>query len=1056
MWLTDTAIRRPLTIVMLLLGICVLGYQSMKRMPVDLMPKVDIPYVSIITVYRGASPQEVETLVSKPVEEAVASINSVKNVTSTSQDSISMIIIEFAVGADIDVASQDVRDRLDTAKSLLPNDTDDPIIYKIDFNAMPIMYIGMSGKRSSVELKKMAEDVVKDRLGKVDGVASVSVTGGDTREIFVKVDQERLKANSMNIMEITQAIGMANLNVPGGSIRQGRREYTIRVVGEFADPEELRSLRIKRQMPDPRLPGIIELKDVASVLDTTAQREQFTRLDGKDSVGIVIQKQADANTVKVADDAKEELIRLEKELPADIEISVSRDNSIFVKDSLRDVTKNLFEAALIATLVVFIFLHTFRATFIILLAIPTSIFATFLPIYFFGFSLNSITMMGLALCIGILVDDSIVVLENIFRHLQMGKSSRQAALDGRMEIGGAAVAITMTDVVVFVPIAFMGGIVGMFFRQFGITIATATLFSLFVSFTLTPMLASRWMRPEDVHALEGGGGRKRGFFSWFFSKFDAGYAALDHAYRGVLKWSLRHRWIVVIAGNAILVLSFVVLKYMSFEFMPESDQGQFNVSIEMPVGTNVEETDRVTKIVESYIMDKKKYPEVESVFSSVGAGGEEFISASERGAHISEIMVKMVDKTERKRSVWAIESELGRDLAVVAGPIIRITTSSSMGSGEAPIQIELSGTDTEKILKTATEIKKIVETTPGTRDTKLSWQLGKPEIQVTIDRVKAAQYGMSVASIAMTVRNSIEGDDSSKYREKGEEYDIRIRLDESNRKSTADIENIIIGGSMGNNILLKDVASIRLSSGPTKLERKNRQRLIVVGGQLAPGYSLGNMTAELRKKISAIRVPEGVNINYGGESAHMAEAFGYMGSALILAVLLVYMLMCALYESLLFPFIIMFSLPQAMIGALWGLFLFGKSLSMVSMIGIIMLMGLVTKNAILLVDYTNTLRKRGMERDAALAEAGPVRLRPILMTTLTIILGNLPIALGLGRGAEMRAPMSMAVISGLTVSLLLTLLIIPSMYSIMDDFSKLFSGKTGKTREKKTGTTEKK
>jgi HAE1 family hydrophobic/amphiphilic exporter-1 len=911
----------------------------------------------------------------------------------------------------------------------------------------------MSGKRTPAEIKKLADDVVKDRLGKVDGVASVSVTGGDTREIFVKVDQERLKANSVNIMEITQAIAQANLNIPAGNIKQGKKEYSVRILGEFADPQELQDMRIKQS--NPQIPGVIELKDLATVLDTSAERQDFTRLDGKDSVGLVIQKQADANTVQVADGAKKEIEKLKKELPPDIRISISRDNSLFIRDSLNDVTKNLIEGAILATLVVFLFLHVFRATFIILLAIPTSIMATFLPIHFFGFSLNSITLMGLALCVGILVDDSIVVLENIFRHLTLGESPRDAALNGRMEIGGAAIAITMTDVVVFVPIAFMGGIVGAFFRQFGITVATATLFSLFMSFTLTPMLASRWLKAKDAHVVEdaekagmgagGEGPRKRGIFAAFFRVFDRNYAKLDNTYRNLLKWALRHKWLVVLTGNGILILSLVIMKFLNFEFMPAQDQGQFDVTIEMPIGTNVDETNRVASLVEARIMNRKKYPEVDSVFTTVGSGSESIMGTSTTGPQYASIMVRTVDKAERKRTIWNIMSDLGKDLADIPGPQIRMESGGMGGSGRPPVQIEMTGLDTQQVLGVAERVEKVVRSTEGTRDVQMSWKVGKPEIQVRVDRVKAAQFGIPLAQIAMTLRNSIEGDTTSKYREKGDEYDIRIRLDESNRKSTADVENVIMGGAMGNNILLKDVANVRLAEGPTKLDRKNRQRLITVEAQLAPGYAMGNVNNLLKTKLDEIisTKPEGVNVFFGGEAEEMRETFANMISALLLAVVLVYMLMCALFESLVFPFVIMFSLPQALIGALWALFLGGKSLSMVSMIGMIMLVGLVTKNAILLVDYTNTLRKRGKKRDEALIEAGPVRLRPILMTTLTVILGNLPIALGLGKGSEFRSPMSVAVIGGLLVSTLLTLVIIPCTYSIMDDITKKFKKSKG-------------
>ncbi|MEW6200649.1 MAG: efflux RND transporter permease subunit, partial [bacterium] len=847
MWLTDVSIRRPLTILMAILALIVLGYQSMSRMPVDLYPEVDIPYVSVITIYPGAGPQELETLVSKPIEESVASINKVKNVTASSQESISIVVVEFQVGADLDVAASDIRDHLDRTKSKLPKDAEDPIIYKLDIAAMPVMYLGVSGKRPLAEVKKMADDVLKDRFGKVDGVAAVSVTGGEEREIYVKVDQERLKANGLNIMEITQAIAQANLNIPAGSIKQGRREYTVRIVGEFINPQELQDLKIRGM--NPMNPLVVELKDIATVLDSVAEREQFTRLDGVNSVGIVIQKQANANTVQVTDGVRREMEALKKELPQDIKISVSLDNSVFIKQSLHDVTSHLIEGALLATLVVFAFLHIFRATFIILLAIPTSIMATFLPIYFFGFSVNMITLMGLALCVGILVDDSIVVLENIFRHLMLGEKPREAALNGRMEIGGAAVAITFTDVVVFVPIAFMGGIVGQFFRQFGVTVATATLFSLVMSFTLTPMLASRWMRAEDVTAAEGGG--RGGFWAGFFKRFNAGFSAITSRYRSSLKWSLRHRWLVIIGGNMILILSVLLVRFMGFEFMPQVDSGQLLVTLEMPVGTNVDETSRVTTLVESYILNREKYPEVESVFTNIGSV-ESFISAGEQGPQYAQITIKLVDKNKRKRSVWKIEESLTKELAGVPGPVVRMSAAEQRGGGqEPPIYVELTGADTDALVRLAQEVRRAVEATEGTKDIDVTWKLGRPELQVQVDRLRAAQYGLSVAQIAMTLRNSIEGNSDSKYRELGKEYDIRIRLGKGNRRSKEDIENVMLASAMGKNIILKDVAEVSLTEGPTKLERKNRQRLIVVQANLAPGFALGNVTKEIEKRLAS-------------------------------------------------------------------------------------------------------------------------------------------------------------------------------------------------------------
>jgi len=1069
MWLTQTSIRRPLAVFMAILALVVLGYKSMRTMPVDLLPKTDIPYVSIITVYRGAGPREVETLLSKPIEEAVASINKVKNVTSTSQEGVSVVVIQFQTGSDLEVAASDVRDKLDTAKADLPDESEDPIVYKVDLGARPVIYLGMSSdKRSIAEVKRIADDIVKDRFGKVDGAASVSVSGGDTREIYVKVDQDRLKANGLNIMELTQAIAQGNLNIPAGSIKQGQREYSVRIVGEFDSPEQLQELKLKHS--NPLGDNVVALSDVATVLDTYEERQQFTRLMGADSVGITITKQADANTVKVADGVKKEMEALKKILPPDVKIVIAMDTSDHIKQSLHDVTYHLFEGALLATIVVFIFLHVFRATFIILLAIPTSIMATFLPISSFGFSLNVMTMMGLAMCVGILVDDSIVVLENIFRHLTMGEKPEDAALNGRMEIGGAAVAITMTDIVVFVPIAFMGGIVGMFFKQFGITIATATLFSLFISFTLTPMLASRWLKAEDALIAEGHG-KNKGVFAWFARVFDNGYNKISDTYKGFLKWSLRHRFIVIIVGNLLLVaVVFFVTPKLGFEFFPRADENQVTVNIEMPVGTRVEETSRVTSKIEGYVLNKKKYPEVDSVFTNVGSTETNF-GVGDTGPRFAQITVHLYKKNERLkkwdeivgkdskgkkgvpvrgRSIWDLQDDLAKDAANVPGPEVTMSTSSMGGRGGAPLSIELTGSNTQEILDYAEKVEKIVRKTEGTKDVDISWKQGQPEIQVSVDRLKASQFGLSVAAIAMTLRNSVEGDTTSKFREKetGDEYDIRIRLEKANRRSMEDIKNIMLAGAMGRNILLKDVAEVKLSEGPSLLERKNRQRLITVSSDLAQGYKLGNVMNEIKQKLNETSKPESVNYFFGGEAEDMMESFQYMVSALFLAVLLVYMLMVALYESFLYPFIIMFSLPQALVGALLALFLANKTLSIVSMIGVIMLIGLVTKNAILLVDYTNTLRKRGMARNDALIDAGPTRLRPILMTTLTVVLGNMPIALGLGAGAEQRAPMSVAVIGGLIVSLLLTLIIIPCTYAIMDDFSNWLGGEIGGGKKK--------
>jgi HAE1 family hydrophobic/amphiphilic exporter-1 len=602
MWLTNLAIKRPIVILMFFTALVVVGLRSRSGMPLDLYPKIDFPFVTITTIYAGAGPEEIETLVSKPLEDAVGSVNGMKNLTSTSQEGISAIGIEFELGTNLDTALADVRSKVDAARLLLPQDAKSPVVQKFDIGSMPVLYLGMSSKRPVKELRQLADDVIKDRLGQLKGVAAVSIVGGDVREIQVNVDKRRLEAYGLSISQVSQALVSSNLNLPSGRITEGKRDYSIRAVGEFANVDEIRSLKVKS--PAEKSTGVITIGDIGEVKDSVAEREQLTRVQKADSIGIMIMKQSDANTVQVADGVKKELRKMMKDvLPKDVKVGVVLDQSERVKEALADVNVSLWLGALLAVLIVFIFLHSIRGTFIVAIAIPMSIIATFIPIYFLGFTMNMMVMMALSLAVGILVDDSIVVLENIYRHLAKGEEPAQAALNGRSEIGLAAMAITMVDVVVFLPIAFMGGIVGMFFRAFGITVATATLFSLLVSFTLTPMLASKWYRKgEAVEATSG-----------FFAKFDEFYHMLDRTYRRVLAWALGHRRTVVLTGFGTLIGMLVIAgTTLKGEFFPRIDNGQVTVTAEMPMGASLEATDSVVKQIEDV---GSKIPEVENIFT---------------------------------------------------------------------------------------------------------------------------------------------------------------------------------------------------------------------------------------------------------------------------------------------------------------------------------------------------------------------------------------------------------------------------------------------------------
>ncbi|MEN6520013.1 MAG: efflux RND transporter permease subunit [Armatimonadota bacterium] len=1099
MWLTNVSIKRPVFILMVVLALIILGFTARQKMPEELTPKIDLPYVAIYTIYAGAGPQEIETLVTKPIEDGVGSTSGLKNMTSYSQDGTSLILMEFELGTDVDTAAADVRDKMSTVRSTLPDDIEEPAITKADISSQPIITMALeSGNKSGRDLRILADKTIKDKLSSVSGAAAVYINGGEEREVSVSIDRDRLQAYGLSINQVAQEMKAENLNLPSGSIKEGAggkeiRSYAVRTVGEFKDANEIANIKI--QAPGG---GTVRLGDIATVQDTVKEPEEFVRLNGKSAVILSVQKQSDANVVEVADGIKKDIDffngytddkgnKVKGQLPAGTKLVITNDDSEFVKDALHDVNQSLLEGIILVVLIVFLFLHSGRATMIVAFAIPTSLVATFLPISSFGFTMNMMTMLALSLCVGILVDDSIVVLENIERHVRKGESPPEAALNGRSEIGLAAIAITLVDVVVFVPIAFMGGIVGQFFRQFGITIATATLFSLFMSFTLTPMLASRWLRSkEEEEATEERAHRTR--TGRIFDKVEAFYAKLDRGYRGVLAWALENRAMVVAiglislltvlammpvstkfrivtaviaAGVPLLIAAFnpktkvvalvfgatmvLLALFVHFpiggEFMPESDRGNVTVSVELPAGSGLDATDRVVRQIEGTLAGKKG---VKYYQSTVGAGGGGRISLSS-GSQYATIDVKLLDKgKERPMSQDEFMSQLSQDTALIPGATIRISAASNVGAGGQPVQMEITGSNMDEMVLVANQVQSKMAKVPGVINIKNSWELGKPELQIAVDRLRAADHGMSVSQVASAVRTSIVGNTDAKLRDQGDEYDIRVQLAKPERESIEDVSNVIIGSQGGTPVYLRDVADVKLAAAPNKIDRKNRQRLITIGANIdsAGGYKLANVQSQINKAIKEI--PTGsTRISIGGSSELMNESFGYMISALFLAIALVYMLMGALFESFITPLVIMFSLPQAMIGALLALMITGHTISIVTMIGIIMLVGLVTKNAILLIDYTNTLRERGYTRNEAVLEAGPTRLRPIMMTTLAMVGGMTPTALALAKGAEWRAPMAVAVIGGLILSTLLTLLVIPTTYTIVDDWWNAFRRRMG-------------
>lgn len=1031
MWLTRLSIKRPVFITMVVTALVVLGLRSLHSMKTELNPRVDVPFVTIAAVYPGAGPEEIETLVTEPLEEAVSAVTNVKSITSTSEENLCTILVEFLVGTDLDQAFADVREKVDAARRLLPAEVEPPTIQKFDIGALPVLYLQVSGPLPPRDLRLLVENEIKPRLTKVNGVGAVNIVGGEVREIQINVDKSRLDAYGLSITHLAQAIAFSNLDLPSGQVEEGRRQYRVRVLGQFGSVDEIRNLRLNFN-------GLrLRLSDLATVEDTVADRNLLSHVRGQEAITLTVQKMSDANTVEVVDGVRAELERLKRELPPGVNIGILQDDSRLVRAALHDITTHLILAIILVVLVVFMFLHNARGMFIISISIPTCLVATFILMYFAGFTLNQMTMLGLTLVIGILVDDSIVVLENIFRHLQIGEGPQEAALNGRSEIGLAAVAITLTDVVVFVPIAFMGGMVGQFFREFGLTVATATLLSLFISFTLTPMLASRWYRRgERIEVTRG-----------LFALFDRAYRALDRRYRNLLAWALQHRAAVVVLGVGSLILVLVVLgPRLGFQFIPPADRGQIAINVEMPPGTRLEVT---TQMLDRLERMAAEIPEVKNTFSTAGMITGSPIGGTLRGEQYGQIMVTLIERARplgwlfrregpiRHRSDQEIAAELRRKVADLPGVDLKIMTISPFRYAY-PIQIELRGREVNELNRVARAIRDRLQTLEGVLDPDISWRLGQPELQVKIDRVRAAEFGLTIGQIARVVRDSLEGNTDSKFRVGNDEFDIRVQLRNFDRRSGEDVRSIIVDSKEGRPIYLRDVATLHRAIGPTSIERKDRERQVIVYANLAPGYPLGNMQVVINRALKEIDLGQ-VRLHWGGEAEIMRESAEYMFSALGLSIVLVYMLMAALFESFLSPFIIMLSLPMALIGALLGLVIAGHTLSIVSMIGVIMLVGLVTKNAILLIDYTNTLRQRGLERNAAVLEAGPTRLRPILMTTLSMVFGLLPVAIGVGEAAEMRAPMATCVIGGLVVSTLLTLVVIPVVYTIFDDLQGLLS-----------------
>ena len=1030
MGLTRVALSRPLFILMVILGMVIMGAVSYTRLGVELFPNLNNPVVTVVTAYPGAAPEDVERLVTKPIEDAVAGLNHVDVLTSSSTEGRSTVTIQFTDKANADVAATDVERRVSGIRAALPSEALAPSVLKLDLNQQAILSLTLSGNRPLDQLYTLADDAIKPRLEAADGVGSVSIAGGLQREIQVKADPAKLRAYGVSLDQVQAALARENVSLPGGSLDRDEQQINVRLSGLLRNLDELNGLVITQSVN-----GAVYLRDIATVEDTFKHAATLNRLNGANTVTLNITKQASANEVSTADAVYAAVNDLRERLPAGVALEIISDQSTFTRNSLDSVNRTLIEAVALTGLVLLLFLHTLRSTIIVLFAIPTSLISTFLAMSFLGFSLNIMSTLALVLVIGVLVDDSIVVLENIFRHLELGETPWTAALKGRSEIGLAAIAITLVDVVIFMPVAFLSGTTGGFFRQFALVIVVSVLLSLFISFTLTPMLASRWLKASSIEVHGGPWG-------WFVQRWEGMFEGMKRGYGRVLRWSLRWRYIPPILAVLSLVGSFAMIPagLIKFEFIPQFDTGVFLVYAELPPGASLAATDNVMKRIEEKI---KEIPEVEYYLTTSGTGAGAGIVAN--NTRFGRTVVVLHEQDERKArgqgTIFDVIARVNREMKDIPGAsLIRVQTTGGVGSAQ-PIQVRVTGDDLAVVKDLAARVEDMTRTTPGATGVTNSSTTGNPEVRLIVDRHKLADFGISAQQIGVALRTAVEGTTVTKFRPAdGDEIDVRLIAADATRADLTAIGDIPIT-TMRNGqpvqIKLSQVTTQETVGGPTSLDRRNRQRVAVVGANLVGTTPLNDVTNPLNARIDELRasgaIPQGYTVQLGGQATEQADAFGQLLLALGLSVLLMYMLLVALYESLVYPFVTMFALPVSVVGAFIALAATGNTMNLLVMIGMIVLMGLVGKNGILLVDYTNTLRQRGLSRDEALLEAGPTRLRPIIMTSASLVIGLLPLAAKIGEGSELWSGIGVAIIGGMLSSTLLSLIVVPTMYTFFDD-----------------------
>lgn len=1034
MSLYGSAVKRPITTLLCFVTVIILGLFSLSKLPIDLYPDIDTNTIMVITMYPGASAKDIEQNVTKPLENTLNSVEHLKHITSTSRENTSVITLEFEYGYDINVLTNDVRDKLDMVESMLPDDVENPIIFKFSTDMIPICLLSVEAKESMPGLYKILDENVANPLARVDGVGSVSISGAPKREVHVYIDPNRLEAYNLSVEQVSNVISAENRNVPGGSFDIGSNTYALRVQGEFDSTTQLKDI------PVGSFGGkIVYLKDVARIEDTLEERTQQTYNNGEEGAMIVIQKQSGANSVEISDKVMSMLPQLQKNLPSDVKIGVIVDTSDNIRNTIASLVETVLYALLFVMIVVFLFLGRWRATMIIVITIPVSLIASFIYLYATGNTLNIISLSALSISIGMVVDDAIVVLENVTTHIERGADPKQAAVHGTNEVAISVIASTLTLIAVFFPLTLVTGMTGVLFRQLGWMVTIMMIISTTCALSLTPMLCSQWLR---LRKQDQGKAKKK---TWF-TPVERALDRFDNAYAGLLHKVVGHRTVTILICLGIFVGSIFLMKGVGTEFIPTQDNARIGVKLELPIGSRVEYAEEVTSRLDS--LWRAKYPEIMVSNYTVGPAGSDntFASLSDNGAHIISMNIRLKSSTERDKGIVQIANEMRADIdrefpdfkkaqVMVGGGM-----SGGMG-GQATVDFEIYGYDFDETDRVAQSLKQILGGINGTADITISRSDYQPEYQVDFDREKLSMYGISLQTAAYYLRNRINGATASQFREDGEEYDIKVMYAPEHRTQISDIENIMIYTSTGQGVRLKELGTVVERFTPPTIERKDRERIITVSA-VVDGVPMSQVVADAEAQIENMDLPAGITISLAGTYEDQQDSFSDLLMLGLLIIILVYIVMAAQFESFTYPGIIMTSLLFAFSGVFLILWLTGHTLNVMSMIGAIMLIGIVVKNGIVLIDYITLNRERGMSIRRAVIDGGRSRLRPVVMTTLTTILGMVPMAVGSGEGAEMWRPMGVAVIGGLTFSTILTLLFVPVLYCV-------FAGNGIKNQRKK-------